>query len=147
MQLSTFTPSRLAKLLTVLLVGKVLAGVVLNYRDYLPPNFGADFLLGRESYFWDGYHRAFYLHIFAGPLALLLGTVLIGDQFRRRFPKSHRHFGRMQAVCVLLFVAPSGLVMARNAANGPAAVVGFTMLALLTDLTVALGWRAAIQRR
>jgi hypothetical protein len=35
-----------------LLIVKVTLSVILGYRDYLPPNFDADFLLGRESYFW-----------------------------------------------------------------------------------------------
>lgn len=141
------SPLRIARLLVVLLIGKMLVSVLLNYRDYLPPNFDADFLLGRESYFWDGYHGAFYLHIFAGPCSLLLGTLLMSGSFRRRFPRWHRRLGRVQGLCVLLLVAPSGLAMAWWAASGPIAGLGFAALAIATAATVSLGWRAAVQRR
>lgn len=138
---------RIAWLLVCLLIGRILVGIFLNYRDYLPPNFRADFLLGRESYFWQGYHWAFYPHIFAGPLSLILGTILISDQFRRPFPKWHRFFGRVQAMCVIFVVAPSGLGMAMHAANGPVQGAGFILLAFATAASMALGWRAARQRR
>ena len=138
---------QLLKLLSLIAIGKVLVGVLVNYRDYLPPNFEADFLLGRESYFWAGYHWAFYLHIFAGPVTLVLGTLLVSDRFRRRWPRWHRRLGRVQGLCVLLLVAPSGLGMAWHAASGPAAGIGFALLALATGITVALGWRAAVLRR
>lgn len=134
-------------LLICLLIGRIVGGIVLNYRNYLPLNFDADFLLGRESYFWNGYHWAFYPHIFAGPLSLILGTILISDQFRRPFPKWHRFFGRVQAVCVIFIVAPSGLWMATRAASGPVAGIGFVLLSLATAASMALGWRAARQRR
>jgi hypothetical protein len=140
-------PVALLNLLICLLIGKMLVSIGLSYPDYLPPNFDANFLLGRDGYFWSGYHWAFYLHIFAGPCSLLLGTLLISDRFRRRFPQWHRRLGRIQAVCVLLFVAPSGLWMAAYAASGPIAGAGFALLAMATGSSVALGWRAAVLRR
>lgn len=138
---------RMIKLLVLLLIGKMLVSVVLNYRDYLPPNFQADFLLGREGYFWHGYHWSFYPHIFAGPCSLILGTLLMSEAFRRRFPRWHRRLGRVQGMCVLFVVAPSGLAMAFRAASGPVAGAGFAVLALLTAGTVGMGWRTAVQRR
>jgi hypothetical protein len=142
-----FKAPRILTLLVCLLIGRILAGILWNYRNYLPPNFQADFLLGRQSYFWQGYQWAFYPHIFAGPLSLILGTILISDQFRRPFPKWHRFFGRVQAVCVIFVVAPSGLGMATRAANGPVQGAGFVLLAFATAASMALGWRAARQRR
>ncbi len=139
--------SRILKLLACLVIGKVLVSTLLNYRNYVPPNFDADFLLGRERYFWHGYHGAFYVHIVSGPVTLILGTILVSDRFRRRFPGWHRLLGRIQAVTVLFIVAPSGLAMAWYAANGPVAGLGFALLACSTGLTVALGWRAAVMRR
>jgi len=38
--------------LATLLIWKVTASVVIEYRNYLPPNFEATFLLGREEYFY-----------------------------------------------------------------------------------------------
>lgn len=141
------TTRRIWTALIVLLIFKVTASVVLNYTNYLPPNFNSDFLRGRDEYFWAGYHQAFYAHIATGPVSLVLGTILISEKFRRRFPKWHRYLGRIQGMCVLLVVVPSGLWMAFYAAAGPVATVGFVILAVLTGLTVALGWRAAVNRR
>jgi len=130
-----------------LLVLKVTVSVVLKYRDYFPPNFGADFLLGREPYFFRGYQWAFYVHIASGPIALILGLMLVSERFRRRFPKWHRRLGRIQVLGVLFLVAPSGLWMAYYAQAGPIAGAGFAALAIATGICVALGWRSAVNSR
>lgn len=141
------TPSRLVRPLAAAVVLIVLSKSLMAYRDYLPPNFSSDFLQGRRSYFFGGYHVAFYAHILSGPLALLVATILMSDTFRRRWPLWHRRFGRLEVAVVLLAVAPSGLWMARYAAAGPVAAVGLAVLALLTAACAALGWRAAVRNR
>ncbi|MDX1945356.1 MAG: hypothetical protein SFU86_08105 [Pirellulaceae bacterium] len=75
------------KIAAVLLILKVTLSVVAGYRDYLPPNFDADFLLGRERYFWGAYSAAFYVHLLAGPTALVVGTILIRDRFGQASPR------------------------------------------------------------
>lgn len=133
---------------TVLLIGKVLVEMLLNYRYYLPPDFElAEFLQGRESHFWQGYHWAFYPHIFVGPLTLVAGTLLVSERFRLRFPRWHRILGRCQVLGVLLVIVPSGLAMARYAASGPVAGAGFVLLSISTGITAVMGWRAAVRRR
>src|SRR3954469_1330248 len=107
--------SQFLRLLAGVLILKVTVDVVLKYRDYIPPDFSSDFLRGRESFFWGGYHWAFYLHIASGPVSLIVGLILLSDRFRQRFPKWHRLLGRLQVVDVLLLVAPSGLCMAYRA--------------------------------
>ncbi len=141
------TLSRVLAFLAGLLIVKVTVGIVLKYGDYFPPNFESDFLRGREPYFSGSYHWAFYTHIASGPIALILGLILISEQFRLRFPKWHRSLGRIQALGVLFLVAPSGLWMAFHAEAGPIAVLGFAALAVVTAITVALGWRSAVKRR
>lgn len=133
--------------LTCLLIVRVTISVVLNYRDYIPPNFESDFLLGRQPYFWKGYHVAFYSHLASGPVSLVLGLILISDQFRLRFPRWHRLLGRIQVICVLFLVVPSGLWMAFYSMTGTVAAMGFASLAVATGTCVALGWRSAIQRQ
>lgn len=137
----------LLKVIAVILILKTLASVLLNYRNYIPPNFDNGFLLGRDRYFWHGYHWAFYLHLASGPSALILGLLLMSDRFRVQFPGWHRRLGRVQAINLLLFLVPSGFVMAFHAAQGPSAGLGFALLALATALSVSLGWRTALQRR
>jgi len=138
---------RAVVLLAGLVILKVTASVLWGYRHYLPPDFEAEFLRGRQAYFFGPYQGAFYAHIAAGPITLLLGLVLTSDRFRRRFPLGHRSLGKLQALLILLLLVPSGFWMAWYAASGAVAALGFATLALATGTTVLLGWRAAVQRR
>lgn len=144
---STDALSRLLRLTAGLLVLKVTLSIVLRYADYFPPDFEDGFLQGRESYFSGVYQWAFYPHILAGPLTLMLGTLLVSEGFRRRWPGWHRVLGRIQAPMILCVVAPTGLWMATRAEAGPAAGVGFVLLAVWTGTTVVLGWRSAVRRQ
>lgn len=135
------------QLLAIALVFRVTFSVVWNYRNYLPPNFSSDFLRGRESYFFGPYSWAFYVHLVTGPITLILGTFLVMDRLRMRFPEWHKRMGRIQGMCILGFMTPSGLYMAFYADAGPIAAVGFVALALCTAACVAMGWRTAIQRK
>ena len=143
-------PSVLARALSVvtsILIIRVALGVLLEYHNYFPPNFQSDFLRGRESYFWGPYQWAFFTHVISGPASLVLGTLLVSERLRKRAPAWHRGLGRVQGVCVLLLVAPSGLYMARYAATGSVAAAGLGSLAIATAACVAWGWRAALQKR
>ena len=142
-----FVTLRVVKALACLLVCQTIVSVLLAFRDYFPPNFRSDFLLGRNTYFFGPYQWAFYAHIISGPLTLISGLALISDSVRRRFPTRHRHLGRAQIACVLFLVAPSGLWLAWYAATGVVAAIGFATLAVDTTICAAKGWRAAIQRR
>ena len=122
-------------------------GVVANYSDYLPPNFRSDFLLGRKAYFFGVYQWAFYAHLVAGPVTLVLGLLLVSESFRRWWPAGHRRLGQLQVAIVLLLLFPSGLVMSWWAMTGRLAGVGLAMLALLTATFVALGWRTAVRQQ
>lgn len=137
---------RAIALVAALLVVKVTLSIVLGYRDYLPPNFRADFLLGRQSYFYGPYAWAFYAHILAGPVTLLLGLVLVSERFRRRWPRWHRRLGKLQIALVALVLAPSGAWMAWYAQSGMIAGAGFFALAVTTGASALLGWRAAVRR-
>jgi len=141
------TVTRVFTLLAALLIWRVTGSVVYEYRNYFPPNFATDFLRGREAYFWGPYRWAFYVHLVSGPISLLLGTVLISDRLRARWPKWHRRLGRVQGINVLLLVAPSGLWMARYAVTGAIAGAGLGALSIAAAVCVTLGWRAAMQRR
>jgi hypothetical protein len=138
---------RILSVVAALLILKVTGSVLLNYRDYIPPNFDSGFLRGREAYFAGSYHWVFYAHIVSGPLALILGLVLLSEYVRQWFPRWHRVLGRLQVLGVLLFVAPSGLWMAFHAEAGPIAACGFATLAIATAICTAMGWRSAVKRR
>ncbi|WP_435020940.1 DUF2306 domain-containing protein [Tundrisphaera sp. TA3] len=141
------SPGRILTLVAGALVLKVTAAVVSQYGRYIPPDFSSDFLHGREGYFFGPYRWAFLTHILAGPITLVLGLFLVGDRFRARSPRWHRWLGRVQVAIVVLFVAPSGLMMAPYAAAGPVAAVGLAALAIATATCAVAGTRAAIRRR
>lgn len=141
------TLSRVVTFVAALLVVKVTLSIVLEYRDYFPPNFRADFLLGRESYFFGAYRWAFYAHIVAGPVVLLAGLALVSERFRRRRPAVHRSLGKLQIALVALVVAPSGAWMAWYAQSGGVAGLGFFLLAMATAGCAVMGWRSAAGRR
>lgn len=138
---------RILPVAAAILVLKVTAGIVANYRAYIPPDFSAEFLRGREAYFWGPYSLAFYAHIAAGPLTLIFGLLLVNARFRAWAPRLHRHLGRVQVAIILLVVVPSGLVMARHAASGWVAGLGLAVLALATAGTTVMGFRAARARQ
>ena len=144
------TSTNLRRVLMVMvgfLILKVTVEVMLGYQNYFPPNFGSDFLRGRERYFFGAYQWAFYPHIASGPLAIFLGLVQISESFRRRFPKWHRNLGRIHLLNVLCVVTPSGLWMAYYASTGTIAAIGFSTLAIVTATCSALGWQAAVKRQ
>ncbi|MCA9217335.1 MAG: DUF2306 domain-containing protein [Planctomycetales bacterium] len=123
-------------------VVKVTSSIVLVYSDYFPPNFQADFLIGRETHFWGPYAFAFYIHIVSGPVAIVLGLLLINSHLRIRFASLHRRIGQMQILLVSMLVAPSGLIMSAFAFSHVARI-GFAMLAVFTGLTAILAWKNA----
>ncbi|WP_373650630.1 DUF2306 domain-containing protein [Schlesneria sp. DSM 10557] len=138
---------RLLPFVALVLFLRITVGILLNYPDYFPPNFDSDFLLGRQPYFFGSYHWAFYAHLISGPVTLILGLILISNRFRERWPKWHRMLGRIQCLFILLVLTPSGLWMAQYVDLGPVPAAGFSVLALLTGLSAAMGWRSAVQRR
>ena len=137
-------PSRSTALIGILvltvglLILKVSFSVVLGYRDYFPPNFNADFLRGRETYFFGAYQWAFYAHIASGPITLVLGLILISERFRLRFPRWHRSLGKTQIALVAIVLSLSGLWLALYARTGQIAAVGFALLAIVTGLCALL---------
>jgi hypothetical protein len=129
------------------LLAKVLVSIVYEYRRYFPPDFDAAFLTGREATFTTTYAVAFYTHIIAGPLTLLLGAFLMSSGAKKRFARMHRVAGRVQVALVLLALVPSGLVMARQAFAGPIAGAGFTALSVATGGTALAAMAYALQQK
>ena len=134
-------------LFAAVLILHVTVDVVLLYRSYFPPDFRADFLLGRRRYFWGPYSWAFYVHIISGPLSLILGILLLSNRFRTVVPDWHRRLGKIQVANVLLFVVPSGLWMARYAITGAIAGIGLASMGVATAISCARGWRLAVRKQ
>lgn len=123
---------------TLLLIVRVLLSIVWEYRFYFPPNFNADFLLGREETFRGMYRTAFYAHIAVGPLAIVGSLFLMVSGIRGWKPKLHRRIGQAVMWIVIALVAPSGLVMATETQAGRVAALAFALLAVLTGATAGM---------
>ena len=79
-------------------------------------------------------------HLLGGMLALLGGALQMNAWLRVAYPAVHRWTGRLYVLAVLGGGA-AGLVMAFHAFGGPAARLGFGMLALAWLGTTCAGWR------
>lgn len=137
----------LMRLLLIVLMGKVLVSILLEYVSYFPPNFDSAFLTGREDSFTPLYATAFYTHLIGGPLALVLGAALMASGGKVGKYNWHRWVGRVQLLIVLFALVPSSLVMATEALAGPIAGVGFAMLTLATGYTAAAAAYFAYSRQ
>lgn len=131
---------------TFALSSKILASILTEYVNYFPPDFNAEFLLGRRSYFFGSYALAFYAHIIISPVALILGAWLMWTGRRHGKKVWHRRLGKIQGVLIIAIVVPTGLVMSTRPMNGPVAGLGFASLsiALLISILVAI---AAAKKR
>jgi hypothetical protein len=137
----------LARFLLFVLCLKILLSIIYEFRFYFPPNFEANFLIGRKSYFFGSYSTAFYVHIVGGPIAIVIGFVLMLSGRVARFRKQHRWLGRVQGVIVLVAVLPSGLLMATRSVAGPIAGWGFATVAILTAISMVMAIRRARSRQ
>jgi uncharacterized membrane protein len=84
---------------------------------------------------------AIAVHTLFGPLALMLGLVNLLPAMRRRRWGVHRLVGRVYLVSVLA-LGTAGLYLARHAAGGLTARVGFALLAVATLTTALQGYRS-----
>ena len=146
--LNIATLFRVVQILVSLIICRVVLAVWLNYADYFPPNFRADFLLGRKEYFFGPYQWSFYLHILSGPITLLAGLLLINNSFRQRFPKWHRYFGAHSG-CTDTATSHAqrtldGVSMPRPA---PWLVLALPHSLWQLPYTTVRGWRTAVRRR
>ncbi|MCC9606917.1 DUF2306 domain-containing protein [Blastopirellula sp. JC732] len=138
---------KLAALAIALLLAKVLLSIVWEYRRYFPPDFTSNFLAGRQDTFVGWYAVAFYVHLFAGPAALLLGAFLLFSGPRWRQHAAHRWAGRAQMVVLFGGLLPSGLVMSTQALTGAIAGWGFAALAIATGGSAAAALYYAVRRQ
>lgn len=80
------------------------------------------------------WRSAFYVHIIAGGLALLVGWVQFSPKLRRSVPAIHRNIGKLYIVSALLSSICAGY-LAFYAEGGFSATLGFFCLALVWCFT------------
>jgi hypothetical protein len=99
-------------------------------------------VLDRQYFMW-----AFYIHITTSVFAMGGGIFQFFPNILRGYPKVHRLIGKVYIGSVLLFAAPSGLVLAAFANGGIAAKVGFSIQCIVWWLTTYAAWHEVLKKR
>ncbi len=114
--------------------------MLLITAQYLPLGLDVAFLRLKGSALAFPYYRhAFFAHVFASMVVMLIGVGQFSDSFRQNWPQLHRGFGKGYIGLVLLVAAPTGLVLALHANGGWVAQASFVLQALLW---FGFTWRA-----
>lgn len=79
-----------------------------------------------------------YIHVLAGGICLLAVLPQFSRPLLRRFPSLHRRCGIAYALCVLVLLCPTGMVLALSAKGGLLGRGGFLLLGAATFYTT---WR------
>lgn len=81
-----------------------------------------------QNHLW---HAAFLVHVFTSFVLLFTGLFQLIPQWHQRFPKGHRMAGVVYLITLLVFSAPSGLILGWYANGGLAAKASFLLMGTL----------------
>ena len=134
----------------VALIVLVFAGIMFSkVVPYMTFEYAINFLgtksdatLHKSYYMW-----AFYVHITSSILVLAGGVFQFFPVLLRGGAKWHRLIGKLYVGSILIFAAPSGLVIAAFANGGLAAKVGFSLQCFVWWFCTFAGWREIMHRR
>jgi len=131
--------------LLVLLFGMIMFPIVMQYISW---ELDIDFLMSKQHIIYEFYYQlAFYVHIFSSLIILICGAFLFSKYILQKQAKLHRITGRIYVGLLLIFAAPSGLIMAYHANGGWLAQLSFILLSILWWLTTFKGLAFAMQRK
>jgi len=104
-------------------------------------------LASKSQELWSSftYHYSFYIHIFLGAIALLIGWAQFSEKWRVKHLKLHRILGKTYIISVLLS-GISGLYIAYYANGGLMAKLGFASLAILWLITTVKAYTSIKNR-
>ena len=88
----------------------------------------------------------FYIHITSSLLVLFLGLPQFLPQLTRKYPGFHRWTGKSYVLLVLVFAAPSGLILALFANGGIAAKTGFSLQCLVWWLCTWMAYKEILRK-
>jgi uncharacterized membrane protein len=107
----------------------LLFAITFMYWNFRPD---VNFLLTKQDLVGNPVWRtAFYIHIFGGMLAIILGPVQFVKYIRRKSSDLHRALGKTYVAAILFIAAPTGLYMAFYANGGLFASLGFILMSML----------------
>jgi hypothetical protein len=101
-----------------------------------------DEVLDKSHFMW-----AFYIHIISSLIVMPFGVLQFSSFLFRRYRNIHLLAGKSYILAILLFAAPSGLLIAQFANGGLAAKVGFTLQSLIWWFYTYQAWQLATQKQ
>lgn len=115
----------------------------LNALSYFNFNFTYGFLRLKQAAIATGWYLpAYYAHVLAAGLILVLGLFQLRTTISLRWRKLHRFLGKSYAYGILFFAAPGGLVMSFFINRGPWVLTSFLIQSACWFLFTALAVRA-----
>ena len=99
--------------------------------QYIPFNTDTAFLKIKQQVIGLTHYRwAFFVHVYTSMFVLLAGSTQFSSSLRARRPQWHRRFGWLYVVTIVVFAAPSGLVMGWYANGGLSSQIAFCLLSV-----------------
>jgi uncharacterized membrane protein len=104
----------------------VLFYITAQYLSFRPD---INFLLIKGELIFDPIWRpTFYIHVISGMAVILVGPFQFIKNLRNKNLRLHKVLGKIYAYGILLFAAPTGLIMAFYAEGGPPSILAFLIM-------------------
>lgn len=130
-----------------ILVFLLVVSLSLNALSYFNFNVTYGFLRLKQAAIATGWYLpAYYAHVLAAGLILVLGLFQLRTTISLRWRKLHRLLGQCYAYGILFFAAPGGLVMSFFINRGPWVLTSFLIQSACWFLFTALAVRAVKKR-
>lgn len=99
--------------------------------QYFPIDFDVAFLRIKQQYVHFVHYRiAFYIHVISSVFSLFAGFTQFSKRIRTQYSRIHRIVGWIYLVSILVFAAPSGLIIGYYANGGFWSQLAFCVLAV-----------------
>lgn len=122
--------------LVILAFSLLLFYITAEYLSFEPD---INFLLVKSDLVFDPIWRpTFYIHVISGMAVILVGPLQFIPQLRQKSMKIHKLLGKIYAYGILIFAAPTGLIMAFYAEGGNSSTIAFLIMGLLWFTTTIL---------
>lgn len=126
-----------------ILVFLLVVSLSLNALSYINFDFTYGFLRLKQAAVATGWYLpAYYSHVLAAGLILMLGLFQLRTTLSLRWRSFHRFLGKCYAYGILFFAAPGGLVMSFFINRGPWVLISFLLQSFLWFVFTALAVRA-----
>jgi hypothetical protein len=102
----------------------------------------SDAILHKTHYQW-----AFYIHIVSSAFVIVAGIFQFSTQLFRWRPTWHKVLGKIYVAGILLFAAPSGMIIGVYANGGLSGKVGFVLQSITWWVLTYWAWDAIMQRK